>query len=170
MSEHKFHRITDRNYDIYGLKKHTSFEAAFSIADDGALCLRGKVIDSENREIFCSNDIRDIALEKYQCWDPHDSLAEFIETIELETTNVEPAYFQTPLLEMSLEVKGPIASPQVFATTVTMSLNFSVLGSYQWKDSGHIHITMLCHKDNLLAFAKGLQSDLFELQKIRESH
>lgn len=169
MSEYKFHRITDWNHDIYGLKKHTSFEAAFSIADDGALCLRGKVIDSDSREIFCSSDIREIALDKYQAWDPKDSLAEFIEAIELETTDVEPAYFQTPLLEMSLEVKGPIANPQVLATTITMSLNFRILGLYQWKDSGHIHIAMLCHKDHLLAFAKGLQADLFDLQRVRNS-
>ena len=169
MRDYSFRRITDWNHSIHCLKKHTSFEAAFSLDDDGAIYLRGKVIDSDNREIFCSNDIREMALGAYQDWEPEHSLAEFIEAIESETVDVETAYFKTPLSEMSLEVKGPIANPQVFGITITMALNFSVLELYQWKDSGSIRIAMLCHKDHLLTFAKGLQADLFDLQKTRDS-
>lgn len=170
MIKQKVHRITDWNQDIYGLEKQTSFEAAFSIANDGALCLQGKIINADNREIFCSSDIRELMPDKYQVWDPKDDLAEFIEAIELETIDVEPTYFQTPCLELSLEVKGPIANPKVFGITITMSLNFSILGMYEWKDTGNIHITILCQKDHLLEFAKGLKADLLELQEIRVSH
>lgn len=164
MSQPKFHRITDRNHSIYGLQKHTSFEAAFSVASDGSLCLCGRVLDSEHREIFCSSDIRDITLEKYQDWNPAKDLADFIEAIELETISIETTYFQTPYLEMSFEVKGPIAGPDILAMSITMSLNFRILESYQWQDSGHIHIAMLCHRKDLLAFAKGLQADVVTLQ------
>jgi hypothetical protein len=169
MSEIQFHRITDWNHSVYDLQNQTNFEAGFFLDKDGGLYLRGRVLDSNEKEIFSSGDARDLVSEKYQTWDPRIDLSEFIEAIELQTVEVEPTYFQTPLLEMTFEVKGPVASPKVFATTISMSLKFSILGQYEWRDSGHVSISMLCHKDHLLAFSKGLQSNLLALYRIRES-
>jgi hypothetical protein len=163
VGEIQFYRITDWNHSLYDTKNHTIFEAGFFLDTDGELNLRGRVLDSNEKELFSSSDIRDLAPGLYQDWDPRNSLSEFIEAIESQTVKVEPTYFQTPLLEMTFEVKGPVANPKIFATTISMSLKFSILGQYEWRDSGHISIAMLCHKDHLLAFAKGLQSDLLAL-------
>jgi hypothetical protein len=169
MSEIQFYRISDWNQSVYDLQKHTNFEAGFFMDKGSRLFLRGRVLDSNEKEIFSSGDISDLVSERYQTWDPSTDLSEFIEAIELQTVEVEPTYFQTPFLEITFEVKGPVASPKVFATTISMSSKFSILGQYEWRDSGHISISMLCHKDNLLAFAKGLQSSLLDLCRIRDS-
>jgi hypothetical protein len=169
MSKIQFHRIADWNHSVYGLQNQTNFEAGFFLEKDRGLYLQGRVLDSNEKEIFSSGDLRDLGSDKYQIWDPRIDLSKFIEAIELQTVEVEPTYFQTPFLEMTLEVKGPVAHRQVFATTISMSSKFTVLGQYEWRDSGHISISMLCHKDPLLAFARGLQSDLLALSRVRKS-
>jgi hypothetical protein len=169
VGEIQFYRLTDWNHSLHGSQNHTNFEAGFFLDKDGGLYLHGRVLDSNEKELFGSNGIRDLTSGVYQDWDPRNALSEFIEAIELQTIEVEATYFQTPFLEMTLEVKGPVANPKVFATTISMSLKFSILGQYKWQDSGHISIGMLCHKDHLLSFAKGLQSDLLALSCMRES-
>ncbi|MBC6473986.1 MAG: hypothetical protein GDA48_15225 [Hormoscilla sp. GM102CHS1] len=59
MSEIKFHRIVDWNNSMYGLDKHASFEAGFSMSEEGGLFLQGRVIDSEGVEIFRSIDLKE---------------------------------------------------------------------------------------------------------------
>ncbi len=170
MSEIQFHRITDWNHSIHGEKKHTHFEAAFCLDHNGVLFLRGRVLDSHEKEIFSIGDVRELFPDSYQSWDPRAELVEFIEAIELQTVEVDPTSFETPLLEMRFEVRGPVAAhPKVFATTISMSSKLSILGQYEWLDSGYVSIFMLCHKDHLLAFAKSLKDDLIDLCRIRET-
>ncbi len=168
-TEIKWHCITDWNNSVYGLQKHTSFEATFELRDASFLYLLGKITDSEGKELFRSGDISDLVTEEYQFWDPRNNLEQFIEAIAQQTVETEPAYLQTPYMGMSIEVKGPVANPKVFATTISMSLNFRILNLYQWQDSGHISISMLCHRDQLLLFARGLETDLQHLMNVREN-
>lgn len=162
MSETNYRRITDWNHSIHGWGKHTSFEAGFSISEQ-ALFFRGRIIDSNGVEVVCSSDLREFGVEKYQNWNPTADLEYLINAIELQTVESEPAYLQTPMLEMTLEIKGPVASPKVFATTVHMATKFILLGSYEWQDSGCISVSMLCEKQALLEFTRGLQTDLLTL-------
>ena len=161
--ERRWHRITDWNNSPYGLQKHTSFEAAFELRDASFLYLRGKITDADGKELFRSGDISDLVTDEYQSWNPRNNLEQFIEAITQQTVETEPAYLQTPYMGMTIEVKGPVANPKVFATTISMSLNFRILDSYQWQDSSSISVSMLCHKDQLLLFARGLQTDLERL-------
>jgi len=115
-----------------GFDKHTSFEAGFSMSEEGGLFLQGRVIDSEGVEIFRSRDLREPVIDLYQNWNPEDDLEAFINAIELQNIEVEPVDLQTPLLGMSIEVKGPIANPEVFGTTITMTM-FVVLSRYEWR-------------------------------------
>jgi len=163
MSDIKFHRITDCNGSMHGLDLHTSFEAGFSMSEEGGLFLQGRVIDSEGVEIFRSSDLRERAIDRYQNWNPEDDLEDFINAIELGNDRVEPVYFQTPLIIMTIEVQGSSAHPEELGITITM-ITFVVLSSYKWRDSGHLRVWMLCQRDNLLAFARGLQGDLRELR------
>jgi len=94
---------------------------------------------------------------------PTTELEDLINAIELQTVASEPAYLQTPMLEMTLEIKEPVANPEVFATTVHMATKFILLGSYEWQDSGSISVSMLCEKQALLEFTRGLQTDLSTL-------
>lgn len=163
MSDINFHRITDCNGSMHGLDKHTRFEAGFYMSEEGGLFLQGRVIDSEGVEIFRNGDMREIGIDRYQNWNPEDNLEEFINAIELENIQVEPVYLQTPFFEMNIEVQGSSANPEEFGITITM-ITFVVLSSYKWRDSGHLSVWMLCKRDNLLAFARGLQRDLRELR------
>jgi hypothetical protein len=159
MTEINYHRITDWNGSLHGMGKHTSFEAGFSTSGD-ALFFHGRIIDSNGVEVVRSSDLREFSLDRYQNWNPTVELEDLIEAIDLQTIQTEPAYFQTPMLEITLEIKGPIANPEVFGTTIYMTGKFIFFGSYEWQDSANICFRMLCKKDNLLEFAIGLQSDL----------
>jgi hypothetical protein len=167
MSTINYHRIVDWNNSIHGLDKHTSFEAGFFMSEEKALFLQGRIVDSNGVEVFRSSDLRELVLERYQSWNPTTDLEDFINAIALETVQSEPVYFQTPTLDMTIEVYGPVGSPDVFATTITMTQKFIILGSYEWRDSSHINIRMLCKKEGLLAFGKGLQRDLSTLLALR---
>jgi hypothetical protein len=167
MSETTWHRIVDWNRSIHGLEKQTSFEAGFYLSEEKALFLYGRIVDSNGLEIFRSGDVRDLLLECYQTWNPTEELKSFIDAIDLQTVEIEPAYFQTPSCEMTFEVKGPIANPKVFGTTIHMGTRFMILGNYEWRDSGHISISMLCEKESLLRFLRSLQDDLSRLLSIR---
>ncbi|MBW4623783.1 MAG: hypothetical protein KME17_31030 [Cyanosarcina radialis HA8281-LM2] len=159
MSEINYHRITDWNGSIHSLDNHTNFEAGFSTSEN-ALFLHGRIIDSNGIEVARSGDLREFLLQSCQNWNPTVELENMIEAIELQTIETEPVYFQAPMAGMTLEIKGPIANPKVFGTTIYMTGKFIFLGSYEWQDSGSICFRMLCKKDNLLEFARGLQSDL----------
>lgn len=174
MNEIKFHRITDWNGSVYGLvvdglNKYTSFEAGFSISEEKALFLHWRAIDSNGGEIFRNTDMRAFVLrcnklERYQEWNPEADLEAFINAIDLQIVEEEPVYFQAPFLELTIEVKGPIANPQVFGTTISMAMGITILDRYEWQDSAYISIGMLCRKENLLEFARGLKADLLELR------
>ena len=169
MNEIKFHRITDWNVSVYESDKHTSFEAGFFMSEEKALFLHWRAIDSNGVEIFRNADMRAFVLERhqlerYQAWNPEGNLEEFINAIDLQNIEEESEYFETPFGELMIEVKGPVANPQAFGTTIYMRMGMVILDRYEWQDSGQIGIWMLCHKENLLEFARGLKADLLGLR------
>jgi len=166
MAEIKYRRITDCNCTIEGLERHTSFEAGFYLSEEKIPVIRGKLIDSNGVEILCSVDPQQsypFSTEFYRGWNPSDALAKMIEAVESDFPDKEPVEFVTPLLCLSFDIRGPIGTPDMFGVIVNMSLMVTLMGSYHWKDSGYISVGILCMREPLLAFLKGLQDDYSKL-------
>lgn len=159
----KFHRISDVGHSLRELNRSINFEARFTLEDDTALIMHGRIVDFEGREIFSSCDARDIALDKYKSWDPRKELRELIETMNSEGFIEERMMFAAPLLEINFQIDGTGPYQNTYRVIVNMSYGFKVLEEYKWNNSGCLSVSMFIDKQELLVFLRCLSSDLDSL-------
>ncbi len=159
----KYHRISDVGHSLRELNRSINFEAGFTLEDETALIMHGRIIDCEGREIFSSRDAKDIALDKYQIWDPRKELKELITTLNSEEFIEEMIMFAAPLLEINFHIDGPGPYQNTYKVIVNMSYGFKVLEKYDWNNSGCLSVSMFIDKQELLTFLRYLSSDLDSL-------
>lgn len=171
MAQIRYHRITDWNGPLDGSDRRVSFEAGFNLSPEQALTIHGRVIDSAGLTVLSSMnplesgpEIGLDAISLYRRWHPEEALAGLVQAVESQSIEGEAAYFGTPLCELTLEVRGPIAHRSVFGLFASMAGSFTLPGGYRWASSGHISVGLLCEAERLLAFLKGLQQDLAGLR------
>jgi hypothetical protein len=168
--EKRVPRITDCNESLYDLNKHLSFEANFYIDKYAALVFSGRVIDSQDVVILKNGDLREYSepiLKTYQQWNPIDKFQEFKNDFETQDVSSESIYFAGLMHEVVLEIKGPIADPEVYGVIVHMS-KFILMDAYYPKDTGTISVSLLCKKQDISQMLEDLQSDLLDCLTVRQ--
>ncbi len=159
----RYHKISDVGHSLREVGRNISFEVGFSLENDDALIMHGRIVDSESRELLSSRDARDIALEKYQNWDPRKELSDLIAKLDSKGFIEECMMFAAPLLEINFQIDRTGPYRNSYKVVVNMSYGFRVLEQYDWENSGCLSVSMFVDKQELLVFLRCLRSDLDSL-------
>lgn len=158
-----YHRLTDWNHSFYGPNLNTSFEAGFAMSNRGELFVSGRVLDSKDRELFCSYALTDLDQSlsaTYKTWNPAEELKDFIQDAEnLAFTSEDSICFMAPYNDLCVEAKLAPTRPKGYCLSIHLH-HFTIFGNYKWQDSGTISINMLCEEQEFIRFLRCLQSDL----------
>ena len=158
-----YHRLTDCNHSLYGSNRNTSFEASFAMSNIGELFFLGRILDSQNQELFCNCTLSNLDQsfsETYRNWSPAEDFQEFIRDVETLTSISEDSiYFVAPYHDLSLEAKLAPIRPKGYWVSIHFH-HFKILGDYKWQDSSTMSINMLCTGEEFIHFLKALQYDL----------
>jgi hypothetical protein len=166
----RVYRITDCNASLYALNKHLSFDASFYIDEDTSLIFLAKIVDSQDVVILKNGDLREYSestLEIYQNWNPLAEFQQFCNDFETQDISSDTIGFLGPMAEVSLEIEGPIADPQVYGVIIHMS-EFILMNTYQPRDTGSISVSLLCKKQDISQMLAHLYSDLQDCITQRE--
>ncbi|WP_019502954.1 hypothetical protein [Pseudanabaena sp. PCC 6802] len=166
----RVHRIADCNRSLYAPDKHLSFEASFYVAEDTSLIFLVKIIDSQDTIVLRNGDLREYSestLKIYQNWNPIDDFQQFCSDFETQDISTDAIVFFGPMAEVSLEIEGPIADPQVYGVIVNMP-EFILMDNYQPKDTGAISVSLLCKKQDISQMLADLYSNLQDCIAQRE--
>jgi hypothetical protein len=112
--------------------------------------------------ILKNGDLREYSesiLEIYQTWNPLAEFQQFCNDFETQDISSDAIGFLGPMAEVSLEIEGPIADPQVYGVIIHMS-EFILMDTYQPRNTGTISISLLCKKQDISQMLTNLYSEL----------
>jgi hypothetical protein len=170
------HRITDCNGSLHDPNKHLSIQTGFSVNENAALIFTAQVIDSQGVVLLRNSNLVEYSeeiLKRYQNWNPIDEFQHFKNDFETQDISSESIAFMGLMVEVSIEIKGPIGFPEVYGVVVHMS-EFILMESYYTKDTGTFSVSLLCKKQDICQMLDDLHSNLLDClatirQRINES-
>ena len=118
MANPNYRRIQDLNQSIFKIDRHTSFEAAFLLKENGIPFLSVRVLGFDNIEIFSNRNLQDspsLGLQASLEWNSIVNFQSFIEEVEnLNVPDDGHVYFSTPFPRVSLETAVLPMTPKTY--------------------------------------------------------